>query len=103
MLGKILLWNIYEISSPSVSLTGVMLRGRVRKLGLEKGFNVLVENTEDVENGVRFAVLNENDKEIIISYLKTIIDNVVVRKVLENCPNPVLSKLKVNAESRYTL
>lgn len=80
-----------------------MLRGRIRKLGLEKDFNVLAENTEDAGNRVRFAVLNDYDKEAVVDYLKMIIDDVVVEKVLEGCSNPVLSKLKVNIEARYNL
>jgi len=94
---------VYEISSEKSSLNGVMLRGRIRKLGLEKEFNVLVENTEDTENGVRFAVLHEDDAETVIQYLKSIVDDVVVHKVLEDCPNPVISKLKVNNEARYSV
>lgn len=80
-----------------------MLRGRIRKLGIEKGFNVLAENTYDATNGVRFAVLNDQDKEVVNIYLKKIINDVKVNIVIEKCPNPVLSKLKVNIESRYSL
>jgi len=103
MTDKLLLWNVYEISSEKSSLNGVMLRGRIRKLGLEKNFNVLAENTEDAKNRVRFAVINDQDKELVIDYLKKIIDDVVIDLVMEECPNPVLSKLKVNIESRYSL
>lgn len=103
MKAKLLLWDVYEISSENSSLNGVMLRGRIRKLGIEKGFNVLAENTEDVANGVRFAVLNDQDKETVVEYLKKIIDDIKISTVLERCSNPVLSKLKVNIESRYYL
>ncbi len=103
MTNKLLLWSVYEISSEKSSLNGVMLRGRIRKLGLEKGFNVLAENTEDTKNGVRFAVLNDQDKEAVIDYLEKIIDDVVINIVFKECPNPVLSKLKVNIKSRYSL
>jgi hypothetical protein len=103
MSEKLLFWDVYEISSEKSLLNGVMLRGRIRKLGIEKKFNVLVENTEDAKNGVRFAVINSKDKEVITKYLKEIIDDVRVSTVLEKCPNPVLSKLKVNVESRYSL
>jgi hypothetical protein len=103
MVNKLLLWDVYEISSEKSSLTGVMLRGRIRKLGIEEKFNVLVENTEDTDNKVRFAVLNDQDKEAVVSYLETIIEDVAIIKVLGNCPNPVLSKTKVNIESRYNL
>ena len=34
-------WDIYEINSQHESLNGVMLRGRIRKLGIDNGFNVL--------------------------------------------------------------
>lgn len=98
-----MLWNVFEASSEKSSLNGVMLRGRIRKLGIEKNFNVLAENTEDTSNGVRFAVLNKQDKEIVSDYLRSIIDDVKITVVRENCPNPVLSKLKVNIESRYNL
>jgi len=100
---SLLLWTVYEVSSEKSSLNGVMLRGRIRKLGIEKDFDVLVENTEDYTGGVRFAVLNEQDKETVDAYLKKIIDDVKISLVLEKCPNPVLSKLKVNLESRYNL
>lgn len=100
---KLLLWNVYEVTSEKSSLNGVMLRGRIRRLGIEKKFNVLVENTEDTKNSVRFAVINDQDKELVTSYLKEIIDDVKINIVLEKCPNPVLSKLKLNIESRYSL
>ena len=103
MTDKILLWDVYEVRSEKSLLNGVMLRGRIRKLGLEKEFNVLAENTEDVDNGLRFAVLSDVDKDTVAYYLKSIIDDVVINKVFDKCPNPILSKLKVNVESRYTL
>jgi hypothetical protein len=103
MKQQLLLWDVYEISSDNSSLNGVMLRGRIRKLGVEKGFNVLAENTEDIANGVRFAVLNNQDKETVVEYLRKVIDDVKISTVLEKCSNPVLSKLKVNIESRYSL
>jgi hypothetical protein len=103
MNGKILLWDVYEISSSKLSLNGVMLRGRIRKLGIENNFDVLAENTEDKENGVRFAVLNEGGASIIKKYLEQIIVDVAVDSVLHQVQNPVLSKLKVNDESRYIL
>ncbi len=102
-MNKLLLWDIYEINSNTSSLNGVMLRGRIRRLGIEKGFNVLVENTEDVQNGVRFAVLDDSSKKLIIEYLMSITTDIAIQLVQEKCPNPVLSKLKVNIESRYEL
>ncbi len=103
MADRLLLWDVYEISSEKSSLNGVMLRGRIRKLGIVHGFNVLVENTEDVPNRVRFAVLNSQDKELVVTYLISIVDDVRVSVVVEKCVNPVLSKVKVNVESRYEL
>lgn len=103
MNNEVLLWHIYEITSSQSSLNGVMLRGRIRKLGIENGFNVFAENTTDVQNGVRFAVLNEADANIIKEYLRSNMDDILVTMVAQQIPNPVLSKLKVNDESRYTL
>lgn len=103
MSEELLQWDIYEINSQDSSLNGVMLRGRIRKLGIENGFNVLAENTEDSSNGVRFAVLNDHDANIVTTYLKSIIEDVQIRPILKATPNPVLSKLKVNMELRYTL
>lgn len=80
-----------------------MLRGRIRKLGLEKQFNVLAENTEDRENGVRFAVLNEEDATAISLYLQTLASDISVQIVKNDVRNPVLSKLKINNEDRYKL
>ena len=100
---RLLLWDIYEVSSEKSSLHGVMLRGRIRKLGIEKEFNVLVENTEDKSNRVRFAVLTSKDATEIINYLKTILSDLGVELVLKQITNPVLSKLKVNNTSRYNL
>lgn len=99
----LLLWNVYEINSEKSSLNGVMLRGRIRKLGIEHRINVLVENTEDIENGVRFALIDGQGEDVITEYVKEIIDDAKIRLVLEKCPNPVLSKLKVNIDSRYKL
>ncbi len=100
---ELLKWNVYEISSTESSLNGVMLRGRIRKFGLENGINVLAENTEDAENGVRFATLTESDGEQISWYVASIVGDVAISRVMEQVVNPVLSKLKVNDASRYVL
>jgi len=100
---ELLDWYVYEITTHNAEIHGVMLRGRVRKLGLEQGFNVLCENATDKEKCVRFAVLNNKDAESITDYLKSIIPDVSVEVVAESVHNPVLSKLKVNKEERYTL
>jgi hypothetical protein len=99
---KILLWDIYEVTAKT-ALNGVMLRGRIRKLGIENGFNVLAENTEDMENGVRFAVLEKESATKVIDYLNEVITDASVSLVLESVQNPNLSKLKVNSTDRYTL
>ncbi len=103
MTEKLLEWNIYEISSEKSSLNGVMLRGRIRKLGIENGFNVIVENIEDGENGIRFAVLTGTAAKLVGAYIKSIIEDAIVELKAEEVTNPVISKLKVNLESRYTL
>jgi len=100
---SLLLWNIYEISTKGSPINGVMFRGRIRKLGLEKQFNVLVENSQDAENGVRFAVLEETSAEQVVNYVHSILDDAVVVLVEKSVANPVLSKLKVNQESRYKI
>lgn len=102
-MSDLLKWHIYEIKANVSSLNGVMLRGRIRKLGIEKKFNVLAENTEDRENGVRFAVLSISDADIVKEYLSTIAEDINVELVENDVSNPVLSKLKVNIESRYQL
>lgn len=100
---SILTWDLYEITTDATPITGVMLRGRVRKFCLENAVNVLVENAQDSENVVRFALLAGHDPQAISEYLNSILPDVRVKKVLEGVPNPVLSKLKVNATERYTL
>jgi hypothetical protein len=102
MTTEILKWNIYQITTETTEIHGVMLRGRIRKLGLERGFNVLCENATDAENCVRVAVLRSEDANLIVGYLKHIPD-VTVGLALENVENPVLSKLKVNKDERYVL
>ena len=97
------LYNLYEIYSPTQPLHGVMFRGRIRKLCLEKGMNVLVENATDKENVVRFAVLEDDDPQVICDYIESIIPDADISLCLPRIPNPILSKLKNNNESRYTL
>lgn len=96
-------WDIYEIATEKTEIHGVMLRGRIRKLGLQHGFNVLCENAIDAEKCVRFAVTSTQDAEKVTEYLHSIIPDVHVSLVLQHVVNPVLSKLKVNQEDRYTL
>lgn len=100
---ELLNWHIYEITTQNTEIHGIMLRGCIRKLGLEQGFNVLCENATDKEHCVRFAVLNNGDAESITNYLESIIPDASVELIAESVHNPVLSKLKVNKEERYTL
>ena len=100
---KLLFWDVYEISTKSSPIHGVMLRGRIRKLGIEKKFNVLVENAEDSKNCVRFAVLEKTSIENISNYVLSILDDAFITQVVKSVSNPVLSKMKVNIESRYEL
>ncbi len=104
IMGKSLIkWDIYEIKAKSSHLTGVMLRGRIRKLCLENNKNVLLENAEESENIVRFAVLSGEDAILIKDYLRKILPDVHVEKIKEEVINPILSKIKVNLEERYAL
>ena len=102
-MNKLLKWNIYEITPKDLPITGVMFRGRIRNFCLEKGINVLVENTTDIEDSVRFAVLDSSVVPAIKDYIHTIVNDAQIKLVMEQVPNPVLSKLKVNKEERYTL
>lgn len=96
-------WDIYEISSRKHSLNGVMLRGRIRKFGLQNEVDILVENTADRDNGVRFGLLTGTSVDDVQNYIQSIVSDAHVNLVLESIKNPVLSKLKVNEEERYTL
>lgn len=99
----LLLWDIYEITSDAEVLKGVMLRGRIRKFGIEQNINILTENASDIENGVRFAVLNKEHAVMVTDFVQMLVADCTARLVLENIANPVLSKLKVNNEGRYVI
>ncbi len=103
MLKELIKWDIYEVTTEKTPINRVMLRGRIRKLCLKSNKNVLVENTQDIEKSVRFAIPSGEDVYIIKDYLNKIIPDVSIELVKTNIPNPVLSKLKVNIEDRYTL
>ena len=94
-------WDIYEIISKSSPLTSIKLRGRVRVFSLKLKRNVLLENAEDMENRVRFAVPSGEDTSKIIEYLAEIVPDAKVVQVMKDIPNPILSKLKVNRIERY--
>ena len=103
MLKPLINWDIYEVKTKSSPITQVMLRGRIRKFCLESNRNVLVENAEDSENTVRFAVPSGEDVSNIKKYLEKILPDVYVEKIKTSIGNPVLSKIKVNLEERYNL
>ena len=97
----LLLWDIYEIQS-SVSLQGVMLRGRLRKFANQKGLNLLTENDEG-NFVVRFALIGGSDPTVAIDFIRSMVPGAIVERVRENISNPVLSKLKINIDERYTI
>lgn len=103
MSKELIKWDIYEIKTETTQINGVMFRGKIRKLCLENDRNVLVENTEDIENSVRFAIPTGEDSIEIEKYVLTVAPDAIIDKVMESIPNPILSKLKVNQEDRYTL
>lgn len=102
MMISLLYWDVYEIRAESTKIHGVMLRGRLRKFYLKKMKNILLENDEK-EPAVRFAVLHGEEVEDVVEYIRSIVHDSTVTLVLEKVANPVLSKLKVNQEERYTI
>ncbi len=94
-------FNIYEIESREATLHGIMLRGRIRKFTVENKITCLIENASDKENVVRFAIIEDTQLQKITDFIKTLLPDASIKKVLENVQNPVLSKLKVNDSSRY--
>ena len=100
---EILNWDVYEITSKKSSIQGVMLRGCIRKFSLKQNIALLTENASDLDNAVRFAILNKENSDEVISFIKSIVPDSKIILIQENLPNPVLSKMKVNKEERYTL
>ncbi len=100
-----LYWDIYQVNSTTQDLIGVKFRGTVRKFAIENDFVLLAENAQDEENTVRFALLTDSYEEVVLEkiseFIKTIVSDAIVQKVLPNTPNPILSKLKNNDVSRY--
>ena len=94
-------WDIYEMQS-STSLQGMMLRGRLRKFANQKGENFLVENDEGGES-VRFALLAGSDPAWINEFARSIVSEAKIERVMEKISNPVLSKLTVNLDERYSV
>lgn len=103
MSESMLYWDIYEITTSGESIKGIMLRGRIRKFGIEQNINILTENASDIKNGVRFAVLNKEHAVMVTDFVQMLVADCTARLVLENIANPVLSKLKVNNEGRYVI
>ena len=98
---ELLFWDIYEIQSPS-SLQGVMLRGRLRKFANQQSINLLTENEENGPS-VRFALLAESDPMIIATFITSLVPDARVERVSKKISNPVISKLQVNVDERYTV
>jgi hypothetical protein len=96
-------WNIFEITTDSTPIHGVMLRGRIRKFALENEIELLTENASDIKNTVRFALHSEKEPDQVIDFIKTLVSDSKTELVLENIKNPVLSKLQVNQEERYSV
>ncbi len=96
-----IIWDIYEIRSSRTVLHGVMLRGKIRKFSIENDIDCLVENATDKENVVRVALPTDTDIKPIEDFLRNKIPDIIVEVVAKQIKNPVLSKLKINDESRY--
>lgn len=98
----LILRSIYSIKANGEPITWVMFRWRIRKYCIWINQNILVENSENWEEEVRFAIPSSDDPKMVIDYIKSIIPSVTIELSLWDIPNPVLSKLKVNDESRYS-
>lgn len=96
-------WSIYEITTEGTIIHGVMFRGRLRKFAILNDIELLTENASDLENAVRFAMPTKQQLEEIIVFIKSITNDAKVELILEDVKNPVLSKLNINKEERYTL
>lgn len=100
---SLLSWDIYEVHPHTTPVVGVMFRGRVRKFCLGQKINILLENTVDVDGRVRFALLHQEDPNAVIEFIKSIAEAAEVECIKKQVHNPVLSKIKVNIEERYTI
>lgn len=96
-------WDIYEVNSKQHALTGNRVRGRLRKFAVQHNINLLVENTQDGEPRIRFAVISETDITLIQDFLRRLFDDIQIEVVLRNVKNPVLSRIRVNMDNRYTI
>ena len=79
----ILNWDIYEIKS-NETLHGIKLRGHIRKFSIENDIICLVENASDEENVVRFAIPTSSNTQKINDFVKTLLKDTVITKVLES-------------------
>jgi hypothetical protein len=93
--------DIYEITADATPIQGAKVRGRVRKFALDTQQNLLVENDENSEKIVRFAVLTGSDITIVSDYIMSIIPDAHITSMMTNVANPTLSKLKINDVTRY--
>lgn len=100
-MNKMISWDIYTVQPTTDPITGVKFRGRVRKYCVGRRCNVLLENAEDQEGCVRFAIPAGENPDDIIEYIKSLVPTVTVELSEQGVHNPVLSKLKVNILSRY--
>lgn len=100
---ELLAWDIYEVEAVTTPLIGVQMRGRVRKFALHKGINLLIENAENKDNCVRFAILAGEEVGSIVEYICTFAPDASVTLEERSVCNPVLSKLTVNNQDKYEL
>ena len=103
MENSLLEWNIYEVNSKNHPLTKNRVRGRLRKFALNNNINLLVENTQDGDSRIRFAVLSGTNITPIKNFLIKLFPDVTFDLVFEKVNNPVLSRTQVNLEHRYEL
>ncbi|MBT4538845.1 hypothetical protein HOI26_01550 [Candidatus Woesearchaeota archaeon] len=96
-------WDLYEISTETSPVQGVMFRGRVRKFGLQQQRTILTENATDKENVVRFAVPHGEDVTEIKKFVSSIVADSQVTLIQAALKNPVLAQFRCNIESRYTI
>jgi len=96
-------WDMYEVSSHEGSVTGNKVRGRLRKFALNNNINLLVENTQDGDPRIRFAVLSGESIDPIKDFLIGLFSDVIFELVYEKVKNPVLSRTQVNLEHRYEI
>lgn len=100
---ELIIWDIYEVRPSSTPVTWVSFRWRLRKFAVEKNINLLVENTEDIVWSTRFALISWESSEEIKSYIFKKYLGTQIELVMKDTPNPILSKLRTNIESRYEL